>query len=100
MKHISFATAVIGFVNVDGLPFPFAAKRKKFADAAKVYKICASIVWTGFLRPFLFLAGLSGALNKLASKHFSRQVVQAQMNQKNFFESLVRARASYLPIDS
>ncbi len=92
-----FLMAVRGFVNVDGLPFPFAAKRKKFVDAAKVYRFCASIVWTGFLRPFLFLAGKTGALNKLASQSFSREIVQAQMNQKNFFQSLVRAHATISP---
>jgi hypothetical protein len=73
---------------VDGFPFPFAAKRRRFELAAHVYSAYAAIVWTGVLRPFLRAA--SGQLAPLASATFSVAVVRAQMNQRNFFGSLAQ----------
>ena len=82
-KH---ADSVCGFLNMDGFPFPFAAKRARFEWAAVVYRVYASIVWTGALRPFLFAA--SGNFAPLASRAFPVAAVRAQMNQRNFFASL------------
>jgi hypothetical protein len=71
---------------VDGFPFPFAAKRRRFELAAHVYSAYAAIVWTGVLRPFLRAA--SSKLAPLASAAFPVDVVRAQMNQRAFFASL------------
>ena len=79
-------TRVCGFVNMDGFPFPFAAKRNRFEWSAVVYRAYAAIVWTGALRPFLFAA--RGHFKPFASKAFSTEVVRAQMNQRVFFSSL------------
>jgi len=79
---------VCGFLNHDGFPFPFAAKRGRFEKAAMVYSMYTKIVWTGVLRPFLYLA--SGTFTKIASRDFSVAAVRAQMNQANFFCSLAR----------
>lgn len=80
----SHPSSVLGFLNVDGLPFPFAARRTRFEYAAMVYKAYAAIVWTGLLRPCFFAAGLAGSLDGLASAAFPVAVVKAQMNQRNF----------------
>jgi pimeloyl-ACP methyl ester carboxylesterase len=79
---------VLGFLNMDGLPFPFAAKRGKFEAAGKVYCITSCLTYTGVLRPLLALA--SGPLAALASKHFTVDMIRAQMNQPNFYESIAR----------
>lgn len=71
---------------MDGLPFPFAAERSKFAWAAVVYRIYASLVWTGCLRLAFFLA--RAKLLPLASAAFSPQLVRAQMNERRFLASL------------
>lgn len=79
---------VLGFLNMDGLPFPFAAKRGKFEAAGKVYCLTSCLTYTGVLRPLLALA--SRPLAALASKHFSIDLIRAQMNQPNFYESIAR----------
>ncbi len=71
---------------MDGLPFPFAAKRRRFELAALVYCAYAAIIWTGALRPFFFAA--SAKLAPLASAAFGVPLVRAQMNQRRFFASL------------
>jgi len=79
---------VLGFLNMDGLPFPFAAKRGKFVAAGKVYCVTSCLTYTGVLRPLLALA--SRPLAALASKHFTVDMIRAQMNQPNFYESIAR----------
>jgi pimeloyl-ACP methyl ester carboxylesterase len=77
---------VVGLLNMDGLPFPFATKRRRFELAAVVYKVYAALIWTGVVR-----AGLSAAaraLAPLASAAFSVPLIVAQMNQRSFFASL------------
>lgn len=77
---------VVGVLNMDGLPFPFATKRRRFELAAVVYKVYAALIWTGVVR-----AGLSAAaraLAPLASSAFSVPLIIAQMNQRSFFASL------------
>ncbi len=73
---------------VDGLPFPFAAERGKFAWAAGVYRFYAALVWTGAIR--LGLRSAQAKLQPLASTIFSPQLVRAQMNQRRFFDSLAQ----------
>ena len=73
---------------MDGLPFPFAGKRRRFELAAIVYKAYAAIVWTGLLR--LGLACATAKLAPLASRTFPLAIVCAQMNERNFFASLAR----------
>ena len=73
---------------MDGLPFPFAAERGKFTFAAGIYRVYASIVWTGALRLGFFAA--AAKLQPLASSAFSAQLVRAQMNQRRFFGSLAQ----------
>ena len=36
-----------GFLNLDGLPYPFISQDKLFRQAALVYKIYGYILWTG-----------------------------------------------------
>lgn len=84
-KHPGY---VLGFLNMDGLPFPFAAKRGKFEAAGKVYCVTSCLTYTGVLRPLLALA--SGPLAALTSKHFTVEIIKAQMNQPNFYESIAR----------
>jgi len=77
---------VAGFVNVDGLPATFSHRRTRFEYAALIYAAYSAVVWTGFLRPFLFLA--SAKLKPLASPAFLLRLVLTQMNQRNLFGSL------------
>lgn len=79
---------VVGALNMDGLPFPFARKRGRFEFAASAYRMYASITWTGVLRAGLGAAGAS--LAPLSSAAFPLPVIVAQMNQRNFFASLAR----------
>lgn len=85
---------VAGFLNMDGLPFPFAAKRRRFELAAHVYTAYAWLVATGAVRAGLSFAG--AALEPLASAAFPRRVVLAQMNERNFFASLAREMLTML----
>jgi pimeloyl-ACP methyl ester carboxylesterase len=80
--------AAAGFLNVDGFPFPFAARRQRFERSAVVYRVVASLVWTGMLRPFLALAG--SVVARIASPSFPARVVRAQMNTPQFYRSLGR----------
>ncbi|KIZ00486.1 cytochrome c oxidase subunit II [Monoraphidium neglectum] len=77
---------VAGVFNVDGFPFPFAAKRRRFELAAHVYTATSALTRTGFLRPLL-LAGAS-QLASIGSAAFSPTVVRAQMNEAKFYSSL------------
>jgi len=84
----SFPSMVVGALNMDGLPFPFARKRGRFELAGSAYRMYASITWTGVLRAGLWAAGAS--LAPLSSAAFPLKVIIAQMNQRNFFSSLAR----------
>jgi hypothetical protein len=77
-------------LNLDGFPFPFAAKRARFEWASVVYRAYEAIIWTGALRPFLFLAGAAGAFSHIVSPAFPLGVVRGQINEANFFGSLAR----------
>lgn len=88
---------VSGFLNMDGLPYPFAARRNKFIKAGGIYKAVANIVWTGFFRPFLWFASL-GPLSLLASSNFSVSVIRAQMNECNFYASLAREMVTMMDL--
>jgi hypothetical protein len=91
------ASSVSGFLNLDGFAFPFAAKRTRFEYAAVVYRVYEAIIWTGALRPFLYLAGAAGAFAHIVSPPtFSLDVVRGQINQANFFGSLAREFATML----
>ena len=86
VPYASHTHAPLPLPAVDGLPFPFAAERAKFAWAASIYRLYAALVWTGFLRFGLFAA--AAKLQPLASAAFSPQLVRAQMNERRFFSSL------------
>ncbi len=79
---------VLGFLNMDGLPFPFVAKKNKFLAAGKIYCLSSCLTYTGVIRPLLALA--TKPLSALASKHFSVDMIRAQMNEPNFYESIHR----------
>lgn len=79
---------VCGFLNLDGFPFPFAAKRRRFEMASYVYRAYAAIIWTGAIRPFLAGASYTKFFKQLVSKAFPAPVVLAQMNDRKFFSSL------------
>lgn len=79
-------SSAAGLLNVDGFPFPFAAKRRRFELAGKVYTFSGLLSHTGFMRPMLWAA--RGQLAGLASGAFSAAAVRAQMNQARFFLSL------------
>ena len=80
------AGIVNGFLNLDGFPFPFSAKRPRFERSALVYRGVASVIWTGILRCALLAAG--GALKAIETTTFPLAVVRAQMNARNFYGSL------------
>lgn len=75
---------VLGLLNMDGLPYPFLKMRSSFVWAAFIYRVYASIIWTGALRPFIG-AALKSSAAMFASKSFPISVAIAQMNQANFF---------------
>jgi len=85
---------VAGFLNMDGLPFPFAAKRQRFELAGRVYSLYAALVATGAVRLGLGLAGK--ALAPLATATFPLPAIVAQMNGRNFFASLAREMLTML----
>lgn len=78
---------VVGFLNMDGLPYPFLKHRSRFVWAAFIYRIYASIIWTGVLRPFIGTA-LKGMAAMFECKNFPLTVAVAQMNQTNFFSNV------------
>ncbi|KAI8476150.1 MAG: Alpha/Beta hydrolase protein [Monoraphidium minutum] len=77
---------VAGLLNVDGFPFPFAAKRRMFELSGRVYAFSSALSRTGALRPMLRAA--AGQLAGLGSAAFSPEVVRAEMNRARFFGSL------------
>lgn len=81
------ADKVVGLLNMDGLPYPFLKFRSSFMWAAFIYRVYASIIWTGVLRPFIGSA-LQGMAKIFASESFPLAVAIAQMNQTNFFANV------------
>ncbi len=78
---------VLGFLNMDGLPYPFIAYKSQFAWAGFIYRIYASIIWTGALRPFIGSA-LKSSEKMFRCRQFDLKVVVAQMNQAQFFANV------------
>lgn len=70
---------VLGTLNMDGLPYPFAAVKEKFYSAGKIYKIYGHIIWTGVLRPFISVALNSQKMRWLLSDAFGYQVVKVSI---------------------
>ncbi|KAF0682533.1 Aste57867_25331 [Aphanomyces stellatus] len=82
-----FPTKVVGFVNMDGFPYPFSQRRTKFEQAGHIYRAYAAIIWTGVMRPFIGF-GIHAMRDRLESAAFSIDVVCAEVNQPNFFGNL------------
>jgi pimeloyl-ACP methyl ester carboxylesterase len=80
--------SVAGFLNMDGLPYPFVQFRSRFEMAAKLYKIYPYIIWTGILRPFIALAFRNPKLRWVVSGAFNMDVVTAQLNDARFFSNI------------
>ncbi len=82
-----FPQKVVGFLNMDGLPYPFIKFKSQFISAGGLYKIYTYIIWTGILRPFI---GMSvGPMEKhLVSDAFPAKFVKAQLNQSRFFGNI------------
>lgn len=81
-----------GFVNVDGVPFPFGAKRAKFMGAAKIYRLMTRASRLGLLRLPLSLAGATSAVLRQAATppRFPLPVVLAQMQDPLFWAAIAR----------
>jgi pimeloyl-ACP methyl ester carboxylesterase len=78
---------VVGFLNMDGVAYPFHSKRKLFSFAAKIYKIYPMIIWTGILRPFIGMA-VKKSPKMFASDAFPISIPRAQLNQARFFYNI------------
>eukprot|EP01094_Clydonella_sp_ATCC50884_P030067 TRINITY_DN965_c0_g1_i1.p1 TRINITY_DN965_c0_g1~~TRINITY_DN965_c0_g1_i1.p1 ORF type:complete len:466 (-),score=139.92 TRINITY_DN965_c0_g1_i1:1476-2744(-) len=78
----------VGFLNMDGFPAPFSAKREKFAGAAAPYKLFSALASAGIMRPFLFLA--RGTFGATATNMFPVNVITAQMNQSKFWSNTAK----------
>lgn len=78
---------IVGFLNMDGLPYPFIKFHSAFMWAAFIYRIYASIIWTGVLRPFIGMA-LRSNEKMFQSSMFPLKIVIAQMNQSRFFANV------------
>jgi pimeloyl-ACP methyl ester carboxylesterase len=79
-----FPHKVQGFLNMDGLPYPFFQQKASFQWAALVYRLYACLVWTGVLRPFIGMA-LQSVRGMFACESFDLSVAVAQMNQSSFY---------------
>ena len=92
---------VLGLLNLDGLPYPFAKVKETFFKAGKIYTFYTYIIWTGLLRPFIGPAISKPEMRWLLSDAFGLPVVKAQMNQTRFFGNLaleVRRAALFGPV--
>jgi pimeloyl-ACP methyl ester carboxylesterase len=83
----TYPDKVVGFLNMDGLPYPFIKFHSSFMWAGFIYRIYASIIWTGVLRPFIGMA-LRSNDKMFACRKFPLKVVIAQMNQSRFFANV------------
>lgn len=86
---------VVGFLNMDGLPYPFLRHRSSFLSAGWIYRIYGSLVWTGVLRPFIGPA-LRSQASIFTCKRFPLTVAIAQMNQTNFYRNVAREMATMM----
>lgn len=82
-----FPDKVVGFLNMDGLPYPFLKFHSSFMWAGFIYRIYASVIWTGVLRPFIGMA-LRSNEKMFQSKTFPLTIAIAQMNQARFFANV------------
>lgn len=78
---------VVGFLNMDGIPHPFAAPkiREKFLGYRKIYQCWSSCVWTGFMRCGVCCGASS--MKRFASAAFPVSFIKAQMNKSNFWRN-------------
>jgi pimeloyl-ACP methyl ester carboxylesterase len=84
-----FSEKVVGFLNMDGLPYPFFKHRNSFMWAAFIYRIYASIIWTGILRPFIGIA-LKSSEKMFTCQKFPLSIAVAQMNQSGFYGNVAK----------
>jgi hypothetical protein len=84
-----FSEKVVGFLNMDGLPYPFFKHRNSFMWAAFIYRIYASIIWTGILRPFIGIA-LKSSEKMFSCEKFPLTIAIAQMNQSGFYGNVAK----------
>lgn len=83
----TYPEKVVGFLNMDGVAYPFHNQRKLFNFAAKIYKFYPMIIWTGILRPFIAIASKQSA-KMFVSRTFPLDVARAQLNQARFFSNI------------
>eukprot|EP01035_Chromulina_nebulosa_P018137 gene18137-23791_t len=84
----TYPEKVVGFLNMDGVPYPFANQRKIFQYASYVYNIYTYIIWTGILRPSIGFALDAKTTKMFVSKSFSLEITKAQLNQSRFFGNI------------
>lgn len=106
-----YPETVVGFLNMDGLPYPFAKVsacllttayngeahsktfpcvqvKSAFDFAGKLYFMYSYLVWTGMFRPFVGTMLKRPAMRWVISKSFSIAITVAQMNQSTFYSNL------------
>jgi hypothetical protein len=84
----AYPEKVKGFVNVDGLPYPFAKVKDSFLKASRIYKVYSYLIWTGLFRPFIGPFLRNPEMKWLSSTAFPINFAIAQMNQSNFYHNL------------
>lgn len=83
----AFPNKVVGFLNMDGLPYPFIKFKPSFLWAAWIYKVYTYIIWTGVFRPAIGSA-VAPMEKHLTSQAFALPVFKAQLNQTRFFANI------------
>eukprot|EP01038_Epipyxis_sp_PR26KG_P009974 gene9974-13415_t len=83
----TYPEKVIGFLNMDGLPYPFILQKNHFLWAGFIYKLYTYVIWTGLFRPFIAMA-LQTNSEMFQSKLFSIEIAKAQLNQSRFFSNI------------
>lgn len=83
---------VAGFLNLDGLPFPFCSVRSTFMGWSKYYAVFSWLAWLGIFRPFfwLFSGKMLASLPTKASKDvlpLDQTILRAQFNQPAMWQS-------------
>jgi pimeloyl-ACP methyl ester carboxylesterase len=84
----AYPERVRGFVNVDGLPYPFQRFESSFLKASTIYKLDAHLIWTGLFRPFIGPFLRTPSMQWLSSAAFPIEYAIAQMNQRDFYHNL------------
>jgi hypothetical protein len=79
---------VAGFVNLDGLPYPFHNARALFKTFGRIYRVESALVWTGLFRPALALFGSALLEADFASGRFPVGFLVAQANAPPFLENI------------